>query len=45
MLVCVFLGSTFKNLDLLENVAWVLIVDVKVDLGPCHIPKRMVFLQ
>ena len=28
-----------------KNVAWVLIVDVEVGSGPCHIPRRMVFQQ
>ena len=45
VLVYVLLGSTFQNQDLLENVAWVLIVGVKVNLGPFYIPKRMVSLQ
>ena len=47
-------ASLFLGFNILESgsprrcmgwVSWVLMVDVKVDLGPCHIPKRMVFLQ
>ena len=40
MAACGFLGSTFWNRDLPENIASALIVGARVDSGPFHIPKK-----